>query len=125
PTRRSSDLSGLWYQLLEYDASMNADGKGDSIAGEVYNVGHAANYLESSASCIFTYAYLKGIRLGILDKATYLPVAEKAYQGILKEFLKENPDGDRIDIVKSCASAGLGPAKDPSRRSEQHTSELQ
>jgi len=113
--RWQDSASGLWYQLLQYDASTTADGQGDRMGGEVYNVGDAANYLESSASCIFTYAYLKGIRLGLLDKATYRHVAEKAYQGILQEFLRENPDGDRIDIVKSCASAGLGPAKDPSR----------
>lgn len=113
--RWQDDESGLWYQLLQYDANMTADGQGDHIAGEIYNIGDEANYLESSASCIFTYAYLKGTRLGILDKESYRPVAEKAYQGILKEFLRENPDGDRVDIVKSCASAGLGPAKDPSR----------
>jgi unsaturated rhamnogalacturonyl hydrolase len=113
--RWQDDTSGLWYQLLQYDASVAADGKGDTIAGEVYNVGDAANYLESSASCIFTYAYLKGVRLGILDKATYLPVAEKAYQGILETFIREQQDNSKIDIVQSCASAGLGPAKDPSR----------
>lgn len=113
--RWQDDASGLWYQLLQYDASMTADGQGDQVGEAVYNIGDAPNYLESSASCIFTYAYLKGIRLGILERETYLPVAERAYQGILKEFLKENEDGKRIDIVQSCASAGLGPAKDPSR----------
>ncbi|NGM64523.1 glycoside hydrolase family 88 protein [Sphingobacterium sp. SGR-19] len=113
--RWQDDGSGLWYQLLQYDANMTADGKGDTIAGKVYNIGHTANYLESSASCIFTYAYLKGIRLGILDKATYYPVADKAYQGILETFIREQPDNSNIDIVQSCASAGLGPAKDPSR----------
>src|SRR5690606_36617279 len=64
---------------------------------------------------IFTYAYLKGIRLGILDEATYLSTAEKAYHGILETFIREEQDNAKIDIVQSCASAGLGPAKDPSR----------
>ena len=113
--RWQDEPSGLWYQLLQYDGSMKADGKGDTIAGEVYNVGDAANYLEASASCIFTYAYLKGMRLGILDKETYRPVAEKAYAGILKTFIKTQADAAKIDIEQSCASAGLGPAKDPSR----------
>ena len=107
--------SGLWYQLLQYDANIHADGKGDEVGGEVYNVGDAANYLESSASCIFTYAYLKGIRLGILDKSDYQPVAEKAYQGILKTFISESQTASTVDITQICASAGLGPAKDPSR----------
>ena len=80
----------------------------------MYNVGTVPNYLEASASSIFTYAYLKGIRLGLLDANVYMPVAEKAYQGLLKTFIREREDGG-IDIVQTCASAGLGPAKDPSR----------
>ncbi|TXK22518.1 glycoside hydrolase family 88 protein [Pontibacter qinzhouensis] len=105
--------SGVWYQLLQYDATTTADGKGDTIAGETYNVGTAPNYLEASCSSIFTYAYLKGIRLGLLDKAAYVPVAEKAYQGLLTNFIRE-ADG-KTNVIQTCASAGLGPAKDPSR----------
>ncbi|NDW13609.1 glycoside hydrolase family 88 protein [Bacteroides sp. 214] len=105
--------SGAWYQLLQYDATVAADGKGDIINGETYNVGTASNYLEASCSCIFTYAYLKGIRLGLLDKTIYEPVAEKAYKGLLNTFIRENETGTHI--VQSCASAGLGPAKNLSR----------
>lgn len=111
--RWQDQKSGVWHQLLQYDAATAADGKGDTVGGEIYNVGTANNYLEASCSSIFTYAYLKGIRLGLLDKATYMPVAEKAYQGLLKTFIREN--GETIDIIQTCASAGLGPAKDPSR----------
>src|SRR5690606_41289074 len=75
----------------------------------------AANSLDSSASSIFTYAYLKGLRLGVLAQKSYRSVAEKAYQGILTKFWRDNPDGARVDIIQSCASAGLGPAKDQSR----------
>lgn len=92
--------SGVWYQLLQYD---------HSYVGEC----GIANYPESSASSMFTYAYLKGIRLGILPE-TYKDVAEKAYQGLLKTFVTQNSDGT-INLNQSCRSAGLGPAKDPSR----------
>ena len=92
--------SGVWYQLLQND---------HSYVGEC----GIANYLESSASSMFTYAYLKGIRLGILPE-TYKDVAEKAYQGLLKTFVTQNSDGT-INLNQSCRSAGLGPAKDPSR----------
>ena len=112
--RWQDPASGVWHQLLQYDASVTADGKGDTIYNKVYNVGTVPNYLEASASSIFTYAYLKGIRLGLLDANVYMPVAEKAYQGLLKTFIREREDGG-IDIVQTCASAGLGPAKDPSR----------
>lgn len=105
--------SGVWYQLLQYDATTTADNQGDTMNGETYNVGTAPNYLEASCSSIFTYAYLKGIRLGLLDKATYLPVAEKAYQGLLKTFIREQEG--KTDIIQTCASAGLGPADNLSR----------
>lgn len=91
--------SHVWYQLLQYDGNFTAGGK--------------SNYMESSCSCMFTYAFFKGIRLGILDKDTYLPVALNAYQGILDNFIKR--DGDKTDIIQSCASAGLGPARSPDR----------
>jgi len=105
--------SGVWYQLLQYGADVTADGIGDTVQGQVYNVGTQPNYLEASASCIFTYAYLKGLRLGLLDEATYAPVAEKAYQGILDTFISEQEG--KMAIVQTCASAGLGPAKNLSR----------
>ena len=112
--KRQDSHSGCWFQLLLYDASKCADGMGDTIDDNVYNQCDKYNYLESSASSMFTYAYLKGIRLKILDKATYLPVARKAYQGLINTFIREGEEGD-IEIIQSCLSAGLGPARDKSR----------
>jgi len=107
------ETSGVWYQLLQYDGTKTADGIGDLVNGTYYNSGTRVNYLESSCSCMFTYAFYKGVRLGLLDKSTYLPVAEKAYAGLLNTFI--TPNGDNIDIIQSCASAGLGPSSNPSR----------
>lgn len=112
--RYQDQRSGVWYQLLQYDETKYGDSKGDLIAGEIYNKCNNANYLESSASSMFTYAYLKGIRLGLLDKNKFAPVADKAYLGLLKTFIREGQNGE-MDIIQSCASAGLGPAKDKSR----------
>ena len=92
--------SGVWYQLLRYDSSFKG------ACG-------LPNYLESSASGMFAYAYLKGVRIGVLDPA-FRRTAEKAYQGVLKSFITRNPDGT-INIESSCRSAGLGPARDPHR----------
>ena len=111
--KRQDKASGVWYQLLAYNATTKADGKGDVVAGTTFNLGTQPNYLEASCSAIFTYAYLKGIRLGLLDSKKYLPVATKAYNGLLKTFIREK--GNKTDIIQICASAGLGPAKDPSR----------
>ncbi|HPF02051.1 MAG TPA: glycoside hydrolase family 88 protein [Bacteroidales bacterium] len=90
---RQDAESGCWYQLLQYDGSRT------SSCG-------INNYLESSASSMFTYAYLKGIRLGVLDSKTYMPVALKAYKGLISRFVVEEPDG-KIKLIQSCESAGL------------------
>ncbi|RKD89848.1 glycoside hydrolase family 88/105 protein [Mangrovibacterium diazotrophicum] len=90
---RQDQQSGCWYQLLQYDNSLA------SSCG-------VNNYLESSASSMFTYAYFKGIRLGVLDSDTYKPVALKAYKGLIDQFVVEEPDG-KIKIIQSCESAGL------------------
>jgi unsaturated rhamnogalacturonyl hydrolase len=100
--------------LVQYDNNVKADNIGDSLNNKVYNKCDKHNYLESSASSMFTYAYYKGIRLGVLDKIKFLPVAEKAYKGLLDTFIRQEGDG-HISITQSCASAGLGPAKDQSR----------
>ena len=86
--------SGCWYQLLQHD---------DSVKGTTCNIN---NYLESSASAMFTYSYLKGIRLGVLDKETYLGIATKAYKGFIDTFVVEEADG-KIKLIQSCESAGL------------------
>ncbi len=91
---RQDEASGCWYQLLQYDNTL----KGTSC--NVYN------YLESSASAMFTYAYYKGVRLGILDKAIYKPVADKAYKGFIQTFVVEEGNG-KIKLIQSCESAGL------------------
>jgi len=107
--------SNCWYQLLQYDATVTADNIGDTASNsEVYNKCDKPNYPEASASAMFTYSYLKGIRLGILNKAKYIDIAQKAYKGLLDTFIRQGESGD-ISIIQSCASAGLGPAKDLSR----------
>ena len=93
--RWQDSQSGVWYQLLQYDDSF------------VSAKGHR-NYLEASASCMFTYALLKGMRLGLLDSAKFSPVAKKAYDGLLATFITENASG--VDIHNICRSAGLGPS---------------
>ena len=93
--KHQDKTTGCWYQLLDKDASFSSNGK--------------SNYLEASCSSIFTAAYLKAIRLGLLDKTTYEPVAMKAYEGLVNQFMVyDNTDNNTIQLVKSCTSAGLG-----------------
>lgn len=86
------ETTGCWYQVMDKVPA--------SLTG---------NYLEASCSSIFTAGYLKAIRLGLLDKATYEPIAIKAYEGLVNQFMVyDNKDNSTIQLVHSCTSAGLG-----------------
>lgn len=105
--------SGVWYQLLQYNKNMQGDGKGDTVNSKIYNVCTNANYLEASCSSIFTYSFLKGVRLGLLDKNMYRNTAISAYKGLLQQFIRSQTSG--LSIIQTCASAGLGPENNPAR----------
>ena len=86
------ETTGCWYQVMDKVPA--------SLTG---------NYLEASCSSIFTAGYLKAIRLGLLDKTTYEPIAKKAYEGLVNQFMiYDNKDNSTIQLVRSCTSAGLG-----------------
>lgn len=105
--------TGLWYNLMRYDATVSADGQGDKIDGETYNVGTRQNYLESSASGMFAYVLMKGNRLGLLNEGCK-EAGRRAFEGLLANKIVDEGNG-KIGIKDICASAGLGPAKDKGR----------
>ncbi len=78
--------TGLWWLILDMP-----DKKG--------------NYLEASASCMFTYAMAKGVRMGYLP-ASFMKSANAAWSGIQKEFV-EHKDGG-VNLLKTIGGAGLG-----------------
>ena len=82
--------SGLWYQVLD-------------------KPGAKGNYLESSASCMFTYALAKGVRLGYLPRG-YQRNAERAWRGIEGRFLLTESDGS-LSLTGTVKVAGLGGAE--------------
>lgn len=51
------------------------------------------NYIESSASAMFTVGWIRGINRGLLDSTTYGSVAETAYKSLIKTFVTENANG--------------------------------
>ncbi|MDZ7878971.1 MAG: glycoside hydrolase family 88 protein [Saprospiraceae bacterium] len=79
--------TGVWYQILDKPSEQG-------------------NYLEASASSMFCYAMLKGVRQGVLDKK-YLIAAKKAYTGILKEFISTDANNN-VHLNHVCMVAGLG-----------------
>jgi unsaturated rhamnogalacturonyl hydrolase len=63
------------------------------------------NYLESSAACMFSYALAKGVREGFLP-AHYFDNASRAYQGVLKQFVKVDADGS-ITLTRTVKGVSL------------------
>lgn len=92
-TRYQDKHTGVWYDVLD--------------------VKHPDNYLESTASCMFTYCLLKGSRLGYLSRKMQ-KVGRKAYEGILKQFVRVNHD-NTISLTRCCSVSGLGPESNPRR----------
>ena len=81
--------TGVWYQVM------------DSPTRE-------GNYLESTCSSMFAYSLLKAARKGWVTDPKYLEAGKKAYEGIITNFIREDPDGT-ISLTDCCAVAGLGP----------------
>lgn len=95
--------TGCWYQLLNHDGTYVAQTYDSSYS---YTSSPVANYLESSATAIFTAAYLKGMRLGLYD-TDYTALAKKAYQGIVEQFMVADGNGG-VHLVCCSKSAGVG-----------------
>ncbi len=86
--KQQDKTTGLWYDVMNY----NGPGK-------------EKNYFEASASCQFVYAIAKGVRKGYLPAAK-ISIAKKAYDGIVKQFIKtENGQTNLHGTVKV---SGLG-----------------
>lgn len=80
------DESGMWYQIVNYG-------------------GIEPNYLETSGSAIFSYAILKGVRLGYLPKS-YGQYGKKAFEGICSKYL--HMEKGNMSLGGICLVAGLG-----------------
>ena len=78
---------------------------------DVLDVNDPRNYLESTCSSMFAYCLLKGVRKGYLD-ASFKDAGVKAYNGILKNFIRVNAD-KTISLTDCCSVSGLGPGPGP------------
>ena len=84
--------SGAWYQVMD-------------------EPGREGNYLESTCTSMFAYVLMKAYNKGYLGEK-YRDAGIKAYQGILKNFIRVNAD-KTISLTQCCEVAGLGPATTP------------
>ncbi len=87
--------SGVWWDILDLG-------------------GKEKNYLESSASAMFVYALARGVREGYLP-TRYMKVAVRGWDGIKKEFIKTNAQGEtNWEGTVSVSGLGGNPYRDGS-----------
>ncbi len=63
------------------------------------------NWLESSCSCLFTYAMARGARLGILDEK-YIERAKESFRGIITHSV--DIWRDNLIVERVCVGTGVG-----------------
>jgi unsaturated rhamnogalacturonyl hydrolase len=82
----------------------------DPVTGLWWNVmdqpNRAGNYLEASSSSMFAYALARAARLGYIDPE-YRAVAERGFNGLLSNLVRENPDGT-VSLTNVVQVSGLG-----------------
>jgi unsaturated rhamnogalacturonyl hydrolase len=79
--------SKLWFQVVD---QQNREG----------------NYIETSASSMFIYAFAKGYNKSYLDK-NFLNIAVESYKSLTKNFLLMNNKGNYV-LKNVCSVSGLG-----------------
>ncbi|MCU0377894.1 MAG: glycoside hydrolase family 88 protein [Bacteroidales bacterium] len=79
--------TGGWYQVLDRS-------------------GDPGNYIETSCTAMFAYSIFKAVRMGYLGEK-YLPVAQKAYNGLIDNFVTVDDMG-LVTLTRICGVAGLG-----------------
>ena len=73
--RTHQDPTGLWHQVIDVEGS----------------------YRELTATCMITFAMLRGMKHGWLDRATYESCVRKAWPAILARI---GSDGSLIDVCE-------------------------
>ena len=79
--------TGMWYQVLDCPT-------------------REGNYQEATCSIMFTYAFLKGLRMGYIDES-HKDYILGLYTKFIKRFIRENEDGT-ISMTDCCSVGGLG-----------------
>jgi unsaturated rhamnogalacturonyl hydrolase len=84
--RFQDDSSGMWYQVVD---------RGDD----------ERNWLETSCTCLYTYAIAKAIKRGLLHKNWWRYV-EKAYRGVIQNSI--TLEGEGLVVSNVCMGTNVG-----------------
>lgn len=68
--------------------------------------GREGNYIESTCTAMFSYTYLKAVRMGYIG-AEWADYAKRVYEYMVKQFIDTDAQG-RISLTRCCEVGGLG-----------------
>jgi unsaturated rhamnogalacturonyl hydrolase len=109
---RRPEIIGILNRLAEAVVKVQ-----DPKSGTWYDIvdmpNEPGNYLEASASSMLVYTIAKGIRKGYLP-AKYIPNIQKGYEGIIKEFIREEKGQYNLHGTVSVSGLGGNPYRDGS-----------
>ena len=94
--KKQDKTTGLWYDVMNYDGPAKEK-----------------NYFEASASSQFVYAVAKGVRKGYLP-AGKIETAKKGFDGIIKQFIKEEKGQANLHGTVKVSGLGGKPFRDGS-----------
>lgn len=87
--------------------------RGTGVWNDVLDVEDERNYTEATASAMFAYCLLKGVNKGYLS-SDFRQAGRQAYEGVVREFLREGPDSTLV-LTRCSEVSGLGPENNPRR----------
>ena len=103
--------NGLWWQVMDQGSSRSHPGRAGKLtarepapASKEF-VPAPGNFVEASASAMFTYALAKAVRKGYVP-AKFGVDAQRGWAGIQQEFVTTGPDG--VVLTGTVKAAGLG-----------------
>ncbi len=100
---RSAELEAIYLRMADKLLSIRREGVWMQVLDCPEREG---NYIESSGSCLITYALLIGARLGLLD-AERRRQAIDSFHDVCRHFVFQMNDGLTF-VAKCCHGAGLG-----------------
>ena len=80
------DKSGMWYQVVNFPD-------------------REPNYLETSGSAMYSYSFLKGLRLKILEDIKFKEAGLKAFNEVIERYLKLK--NGKLSLGGTCSVSGL------------------
>lgn len=98
-------LRGMYLKMVNTLAGLQDDTTGHWYQLPIY-LGEQGNFIESSCTAMFAYSMTLGVKNGWISKEKFMPIVEKAYQGLQQYSLKQ--EGEYLVMPNICEGTCIG-----------------